>query len=182
MPPPTRIAPAAPGLTSRGSRKPLPSGPVTQTRSPVASSQSASVPGPTPSTQEVEPQSPGGGSGLGDRDRPRQEGRPPPRSQRSARGEHVELAGDRLRALAVDQREDPVAAGEVVAADLAEAAAEGRAHRCLAASAAPAWISWIERTSCSSRLPAAIARAAAVAPVIVVMQGIPWRTAAVRIS
>ena len=29
---------------------------------------------------------------------------------------------------------------------------------------------------------AAIARAAAEAPVIVVMQGIPWRTAAVRIS
>ena len=38
------------------------------------------------------------------------------------------------------------------------------------------------RTSASSCLPAAIARAAAVAPVIVVTQGMPWRTAAVRIS
>ena len=38
------------------------------------------------------------------------------------------------------------------------------------------------RTSASPSLPAAIARAAAEAPVIVVTQGMPWRTAAVRIS
>jgi hypothetical protein len=38
------------------------------------------------------------------------------------------------------------------------------------------------RTSASPWRPAAIARAAAVAPVIVVTQGMPWRTAAVRIS
>ena len=34
MPPPTRIAPAAPGDSSRGAEKLLPSGPLTQTRSP----------------------------------------------------------------------------------------------------------------------------------------------------
>ena len=44
------------------------------------------------------------------------------------------------------------------------------------------WISWRERTSESPSILAAIARTAAVAPVIVVTQGIPWRTAAVRIS
>ena len=52
MPPPTRIAPAASGLTCFGVEKALPSGPVTQTFSPASSSQSRSVPGPTPSTRK----------------------------------------------------------------------------------------------------------------------------------
>ena len=81
MPPPTRIAPAAPGLTSRGSEKALPSGPVTQTPSPASSSQSRSVPGPIALDQEVEPHAVLGRGRLGDRERPRQEGRSPAPSQ-----------------------------------------------------------------------------------------------------
>ena len=54
MPPPTRIAPAAPGASSRGSEKALPSGPLTQTRSPP---QRAEPLGARPDRleQEVEP-------------------------------------------------------------------------------------------------------------------------------
>ena len=45
-----------------------------------------------------------------------------------------------------------------------------------------AWISWSEITSGAPRRAAVIARAAAIAPAIVVMQGIPREMAAVRIS
>ena len=44
------------------------------------------------------------------------------------------------------------------------------------------WISCRLRTSASPLARAAIARTAAEAPVIVVIEGTPWRTAAVRIS
>ena len=48
--------------------------------------------------------------------------------------------------------------------------------------AAVAWISCSETTSGSPRRAAAIARAAAIPPAIVVMHGIPRATAAERIS
>jgi len=52
IPPPTRIAPAAPGASSRGAENELPSGPLTQTFSPGSSSQRRSVPGPMPSIRK----------------------------------------------------------------------------------------------------------------------------------
>src|SRR5205823_1598414 len=45
-----------------------------------------------------------------------------------------------------------------------------------------AWISWSEITSGAPRRAAEMARAAAIAPAIVVMHGIPREIAAVRIS
>src|SRR5436853_135238 len=132
--------------------------------------------------EEVEPDAVFGRDGLGDRDRPRQVGPAAALPPLPLAGEHVELARSRVWPFAVAQGEDPVAAGRHVRRDLAGAAAERRAHPACAALTEPAWISCSERTSASASLPAAIARVAAVAPVIVVTQGIPWRTAAVRIS
>ena len=51
-----------------------------------------------------------------------------------------------------------------------------------ASPAAGVWRSWSATTSASPSSWAEIARAAAEAPVIVVMQGMPWRTASLRIS
>ncbi len=96
-------------------------------------------------------------------------------------GQHVELAWLGLGALLVEQREEAVAPGGTVLGDLAEAAPEGGGHRGCFALSRP-WISCRERTSGSRSILAAIARIAAEAPVIVVTQGIPSRTAAVRIS
>src|SRR6266576_3020498 len=120
--------------------------------------------------QEVEPHASFGGGGLSDRDRPRQEGATALFAPAARSGEHVELARLRLRALAIEQREDPIAAARLVRGDLAEAAAERRRHRGCGSPAALRWISCSERTSASPCLAAAIARAAAVAPVIVVTQ------------
>ncbi len=172
MPPPTRIAPAAPGLSARGSEKALPSGPVTQTLAPASSSQSRSVPGPIPSIRKSSRAPARGRAGLGDRDRSRQERTLAGLLPVGLGGEHVELAGQRRRPVGVEQREDAIAAGGTSLADPAEAAPEGSGHRGWAARARP-WISCRLRTSASPWLPAAIARAAAVAPVIVVTQGMP---------
>ncbi len=103
------------------------------------------------------------------------------------RGEHVELPRRGLRPVAIDQGDDPVATRVTVRGDLAEPPPEGRAgllraHDFAAASRAAAWISCSERTSSSIPPPEAIARTAAVAAVIVVIEGIPCLTAAVRIS
>ena len=123
-----------------------------------------------------------GGHGLGHRDRPRQEGAAVAHAPAVRRGEHVELPRGRLGPLAIDERDDPIAAGVAVRGDLAEPAAEGGGHERLAASWAAAWISCSERTSSSIPPPEEIARTAAAAPVIVVIEGIPCLTAAVRIS
>src|SRR5690242_18135317 len=96
-------------------------------------------------------------------------------------GEHVELPRVRLRPLLVAHRDDPIPARRAVCGDLAKPPPKRCAHRASAVLAIP-WISCSERTSASPAILAAIARAAAEAPVIVVTQGISWRTAAVRIS
>src|SRR4051794_15211039 len=132
--------------------------------------------------KEVEAYAFFGRGGLGHRDRPRQERPPPLLAPTLGRGQHVELARLGRRALPIGQREDPVPARGPVAGDLAEAAAEGGPHRGCGTPATVPWISCSERTSASPCLIAAIARTAAVAPVIVVRQGIPCFTAAVRIS
>src|SRR4029077_11218756 len=110
------------------------------------------------------------------------EGAAVPRAPALRCGEHVELPCRRLRPLAIVQRNDPVAPRVAVGSDLAEPAAEGGGHGRLAASCAAAWISCRLRTSSSIPRPEAIARTAAAAPVIVVIEGIPCLTAAVRIS
>ena len=77
MPPPTRIAPG--GVRGKLARpeKALPSGPLTQTRSPGSSSQSRSVPGPDRLDQEVEADATVDFAvRLGDREGPGQEGPP----------------------------------------------------------------------------------------------------------
>ena len=181
MPPPTRIAPAAPGLTSRGSAKALPSGPVTQTFSPGSSAQRRSVPGPMPSTRKSSRTPLAAGPISATEIARGRKGLSPAPAQLAAAAEHVELARSWLGALAVEQGEDAVAVRGSVLSDLAESPAERCRHRASMARAAPC-ISWMLRTSASPWRPAAIARAAAVAPVIVVTQGMPWRTAAVRIS
>ena len=183
-PPPTRTAPAATGETSRGEAKELPSGPVIQTPSPSPRSQSRSVPGPTASSRKSSrTPPPAAGSVVGDRDRPRQEGAAVARVPALGRGEHVELPRLGLRPLAIDQRDDPVAA-RVAVRRRPRRACGRRARSWLraAASCAAAWISCSERTSSSIPPPEAIARTAAVAAVIVVIEGIPCLIAAVRIS
>src|SRR5262249_2189930 len=95
--------------------------------------------------------------------------------------EHVELARQRRRPLRIEQRKKAIATRGPALGDLTEATPEGGGHRTCLARSRP-WISCRERTSASPSSLAAIARTAAVAPVIVVTQGTLWRTAAVRIS
>jgi len=130
--------------------------------------------------QEVEPDRALCGHRVGDRERPGQEGAPSALLPVALRGQHVELPRGRLRPALVAQREDPVTTGGPVVGDLAEPSPRRRRHR--GWEALVPWISWRLRTSASPATLAAIARAAAVAPVIVVTQGTSWRTAAVRIS
>ena len=145
--------------------------------------------------QEVEPDPVITRLGLGDRERARQV-RPPARTAPAVRGEHVELPSLGLGSLAVEPRDDPIAAGRLVADDFALAPPERRKHPLVSGSAHEP-LSSGERRAASASIPcnscsetgssvpsraATIAREAAVAPVIVVMQAIPWRTAAERIS
>src|SRR5581483_590794 len=98
----------------------------------------------------------------------------------------------RLRALGVEGGEDPVDAARAVGHDLAGAPA-GRGERplghrsgasaaALGAAGASAWSSCRQRGEGRRSRSACTARAAAEAPVMVVMHAMPWRTAAVRIS
>ena len=104
------------------------------------------------------------------------------------RREHGELAGIGRRPVRVGDREHDVGA-VAPPPDDREPPPRERGERAVAAHdvTAPAplarWISWSERTSGTTpwRSPA-IARAAAIPPVIVVMQGIPRAIAARRIS
>src|SRR5262245_46242212 len=144
--------------------------------------------------QEVEPDAALLRRGIGDGEGAGQVGPARIAAPARVRGQHVELAGGRLRACGVEGREDPIAAGGEVPGHLAAAPAEGGSHplaqlrrpggghlfdgsrsacRCSSCSAL---------TSASSRAAAKIAREAAEAPVMVVTQGIPWRTASVLIS
>ena len=114
------------------------------------------------------------------------------------RGEHVELPGPWVgRAVRIPYGEQPVRAQLPVRLQGRKPPAERRlrarlAHRCAgrpvrgcsraAAPAAVACSSWSERISGAASRDARIARWAALAPVIVVMHGIPRPTAARRIS
>ena len=102
-----------------------------------------------------------------------------------ARGEHVELPRVGRGAL-VEHRDHVVGAVAGVRDDRAEPAAErgegAVAHACSAAREPRAWSSWSETTSGSPCRAAAIARAAAMPPESVVMQGMPRATATERIS
>src|SRR5215217_4130356 len=131
--------------------------------------------------QEVQAHTAGSRSGFGDGEGSGQEGALIPLLPVGIGGQHVELARQRLGARFVQQGEEPVAPRGPALGDLAEAAPEGGGHRGCFVLSRP-WISCSERTSASPSTLAAIARTAAVAPVIVVTQGTLWRTAAVRIS
>src|SRR5919202_64599 len=109
------------------------------------------------------------------------------------RGEHVELARPGLRRpQAVDGRDQPVGAELARAGDLGHPArgrgqrsglGGGGAHRTSPPTGAPRpWSSWSAATGASAVRLALIARWAALAPLIVVMQGMPRVTAARRIS
>src|SRR5262245_15758143 len=130
--------------------------------------------------QEVEPNATTAGLGGGDGERAGQV-RPAVLSAPSASSrQHVELAGGGLEALAVERREDPIAAAFPRLDDLGGPPAERRQHALahLVASAAGCcvwWISWRQRGSTPLPRWAEIARTAAEAPVIVVTQGMPCR-------
>ena len=130
---------------ARGSRRP--SGPSSHSPSPARSSHSRRVPGPTSSKQEVEravlvaPQ---------DRERARQErplvGAPAPAL---ARGEHVELARLRQRAVGVEHRHDVVGAVRGARPRTGQSAPPERreravAHAFTARRGRGAWRSWSE--------------------------------------
>ena len=131
--------------------------------------------------QEIEAQAGCGGTSFGHRKGAGQEGALAGVVPMLLGGKHVELARLGIRPPGVEQREEAVATGRAVLDDLAETAPERGGHCACLALFRP-WTSCRERTSESPSIVAAIARTAAVAPVIVVTQGMPWRTAAVRIS
>ena len=110
-------------------------------------------------------------------------------------GEHVELPGRWARAAGIRGAQNDVVAEPLARDDRRAAPAERRLDAVGAqcrrsgvradACACPctcAWISWSESTPGSLRRAAAIARAAAIPPDIVVMHGIPRAIAAERIS
>ena len=185
IPPPTRIAPAAPGASSARAENGRPSGPGERAASPPRSSPaSRSVPGPTASSRKSSrtPSWPASASATenarGRYGRPA--GAAPAVARRACRTGRRAGSGPS----ASSARDDPVAAGRLVRDHLAarggrtapgpasSAMRLGRAMQLLRARPAPR----------SRSRAATIARAAAEAPVIVVMQGIPLATAAVRIS
>ena len=199
MPPPTRIAPAASGFSSRGGENGRPRGPVSSSPSPCCEPGEGRGSRADRLEQEGEAHPALGRLGrLGHGERPRQEGAFPSPAPAALGGEHVELPGRRHRALAVEDGDDPVAAGGGVGGDLRAALAERREHatvgRCRLLAHLPsaaAWTAFSAASACSScrlmtspppRLSTPMARAAAEAPVIVVMHGMPRRVAALRIS
>ena len=111
MPPPTRIAPAAPGLSSRGAEKGRPSGPVSvEPRAGLETPRAAAVPGPDGLDQEVKPHPARVARRHRHGERARQEraaaGRAP-----ALRAQHVELPGRGIGAVGVERGEHDVAAG-----------------------------------------------------------------------
>ena len=163
---------------------------------PIAGVKLAQPVRPGPHVLDQEPQLVTLGRSPQDAERARQERSPafapaPPRR----RGEHVELPGLGTRAARVIAPQDDVVAKPLARGDRRGAPAERRLDavgtQCrrsgvrAAACACPctcAWISWSESTPGSLRRAAAIARAAAIPPDIVVMHGIPRAIAAERIS
>ncbi len=123
--------------------------------------------------------------GAKDAERPGQK-RPLPFSPAPALGrlQHVELPRPRARPLRVQTAQDDVGAVALPRDDPSRPAAEGCGD---AIGAQPtslsrgAWISCSAITAGSPRRPAEIARAAAIPPAMVVMQGMPRATAALRI-
>ena len=130
--------------------------------------------GPRPDAldEEIEVDALGRRGRFGNRESTGQEGAAVPLVPVGPGGEHVELAGLGFGALLVDQGEEPVAARGLALGDRAEATPEGGGHRGCFALSRP-WISCSDWTSASPSILAAMARTAAVAPVIVVTQGMP---------
>src|SRR5205085_2692407 len=104
----------------------------------------------------------------------------PPRRRR----QHVELAGAGSRAAAVRAAEHDVGAVTLAREDGGVPPAEGSGRRSAHGTSVGrrAWMSCKARTGNAPRRAAAIARAAAIPPAIVVMHGIDRATAALRIS
>ena len=186
IPPPTRIAPAAPSETSRGRRE-------RASERPRQLELVALLEGRQPRgarshrlDQEVQPDAVASRLRCSHGEGPRKEGAPLLPAPALAQRQHVELAGSGLGTFAVDRAEDPVAAAGPVGHDGGGAPARRRQHAL--AHAASAERSATPCSSCSetrARRPrgaAAIARVAAEAPVSVVMHGMPRLVAAARIS
>ena len=162
-PPPTRIG----RRPSRGGANPIPNGPAIHRPSPVAQLAEPVRAGPDVLEHEVQPAA----FAAHHAERARQE-RALVRSPAPAlgRGEHVELARVGLRPVRVVADDDVVGADAPVLADLGEPAAERRERP------AHAWTplacsSCSDTTGGSPTRAAAIARAAAIPPAIVVMHG-----------
>ena len=158
---------------SRGGAKPIPNGPAIHRPSPARSSPSRVVPGPTASSMN----SRRAVDAAHDAERARQEralvGAPAPAL---GRGQHVELAGVGRGPVRVVADEDVVGADAAVLEDLRQAAPERRERprhstrvrtELRFARAAPA----ARPPAGSPTRAAAIARAAAIPPAIVVMHG-----------
>jgi len=156
----------------------------------VALAQLRQAPRPGADVLEHELQAPAA-RGPRDGERPRQEralvvaAGPPLRG-----GQHVELPRLRRRAVLVEHLEDEVRAHRPAARHVGEPAAERREHPSVdpldghgeGTPSSEAWISCRLTTGASSTRAAAIARAAAIPPAIVVMQAMPRATDARRIS
>ena len=183
IPPPTRIAPGrTQPQSSRGAENELPSGPLTQTPSPGSQLAEAIGAGADALDQEVEADAVGRG-GPFRRRRGRGAGRGAGRAApsgprwRACRTGRVAARGPRRRAA----RRGGSRPRRGSRRPCRGGARRGRSSRLAWPSpgrGSPA----ASGTSESPSILAAIARTAAVAPVIVVTQGMPWRTAAVRIS
>ena len=190
MPPPTRIAPARLGRElGRGARTGRPSGPVSPAPSPrLERRRAARCPGRPPRAGSRAAPRRRSRSAVGDREGPRQVGPALVPAPARVGGEHVELARGGLRALRVERREDPVAARWPRSATTSQSRRPNGAERPLRrgsglalrppaamAGASSAAVQLLQRdgTAAPSRALATIARAAAEAPVIVVMQGMP---------
>ncbi len=186
MPPPTRSGRAAGGA----GRKPAPSGPSSISGSPSVSSARRRVPGPTSSSRKSSSTPPPAWRRTAACENARgRNGRSPlPPPHLSAGGQHVELAGlGCLGAHGVARGDQVVGAQPAHAADLrhpplgrALRSRRGVAHVTTRLGAGCSSCS--EVTGGASPRPARMARWAALAPLMVVMQGTPRATAARRIS